>query len=103
MSGRLKSVEDKQKAEDDAKAKAAEEKQKDDDEKAKVRQDLDTFKRSYGSLRKSQSMTLRAPGRISIECAEFLGASFVLGNAKAGRLDMLDPNVRTKLFDQSKS
>jgi HK97 family phage major capsid protein len=102
IGNRLKAVEDKQKAEDDAKAKAAEEKKKDDDERAKVRQDLDTFKRSYGSLRKSQSMTLRAPGRISIECAEFLGAAFVLGNAKAGRLDMLDENVRSKLFDKSK-
>ncbi len=100
---RIKGVEDKQKAEDDAKTKAAEEKKKDDEERAKVRQDLDLFKRSYSSLRKSQSMTLRAPGRISIECAEFLGAAFVLGNAKAGRLDMLDPHVRTKLFDQSKS
>lgn len=100
---RIKGVEEKQKAEDDAKAKAAEEKKKADDEQAKVRQDLDTFKRTYGSLRKSQSMTLRAPGRISIECAEFIGASFVLGNAKAGRLDIIDSNVRTKLFDQSKS
>ena len=99
---RIKGVEDKQKAEDDAKAKAAEDDKKKEGEQAKMRKDLDDFRRLY-SNRKSQITTVRRPGLVSIDCAEYLAAVFIIANGKAGRLDMLDEHVRSKLYDRSKA
>lgn len=40
---------------------------------------------------------------VSDGCARSLGAAFVIGNARNGRLDLLDAHVRGSLFTQAKS
>lgn len=67
----------------------------------KMREELDQLRRQFAQ-RRSTPTSVRLPGRVSIECAEFIGAAYVLGNAKAGRLDMLPEHIRGTLFSKSK-
>ncbi len=72
------------------------------DDNAKLRTDLDTLRRVLAS-RKNDPVTLRRPGFVSLACAEYLGAAFVTGNARSGRLDLLPEHVRGTLFARAKS
>lgn len=73
-----------------------------DEEATKLRADLDVMRRLVAQ-RRTDSVSLRRPGFVSIGCAEYLGAAFIAGNLKAGRLDVLDSHVRNSLADKSKS
>ncbi len=44
----------------------------------------------------------RRPGFVSHECAQWVGAAFVLGNARSGRLDLLEPSIRERLFNTAR-
>jgi HK97 family phage major capsid protein len=95
QANRLKAIEDKEKARED-------ERKKDADALAKAQQEIDGLRRAFPQ-RRSQSASIRRPGFVSVECAEFIAAAFIQGNARSGRLEQLDAGVRAKLFDKSKS
>jgi HK97 family phage major capsid protein len=44
----------------------------------------------------------RRAGWVSEDCAQWLGAAFVLGNARSGRLDPLDAHYRERLFNAAR-
>src|SRR4051794_27146956 len=59
------------------------------DDNAKLKSDLDKVRKqllAFGPV----SPHVRRPGFVSDHCARHLAAVFILGNAKAGRLDLLD-------------
>jgi HK97 family phage major capsid protein len=49
------------------------------------------------------TLEVRQPGLVTTACARHLAAMFILGNAKSGRLDLLDAQMRSSLFDQMRS
>jgi HK97 family phage major capsid protein len=72
------------------------------DENARLTGELDKVRRqllTYGPA----GAHVRRPGFISDHCARHLAASFILGNAKSGRLDILNEHLREKLFSEARS
>jgi HK97 family phage major capsid protein len=72
------------------------------DENAKLHTELDKVRRqllAYGPV----SPHVRRPGFVSDLCARQLAAVFIMGNAKAGRLDLLDSRQRETLFTEARS
>lgn len=71
------------------------------DENAKLAAELDKVRRQWLALGTS-TPHIRRPGFVSDHCARHLAAVFILGNARSGRLDILHPHVREKLFTESR-
>jgi HK97 family phage major capsid protein len=47
--------------------------------------------------------TVRRPGMVTDQCARYLAAWMIAGHARTGALDVLDANVREKMFDEARS
>ena len=66
-----------------------------------------TLKAELGNTRKLLALrsaaVARKAGTVSLECARFLGAAFVAGNAKSGRLDILGKDIRERLFTEARA
>jgi HK97 family phage major capsid protein len=67
-----------------------------------LRSDLDALRRVVAS-RRHDPAAVRRPGFVSLECAEYLGSAMILGNAKSGRLDLLEEPTRGALFGKARS
>jgi HK97 family phage major capsid protein len=72
------------------------------DENAKLNLELDKIRRQL-VLSGPVAPHVRRPGFVSDLAARHLGAAFILGNAKSGRLDVLDAHIREKLFTEARS
>ena len=72
-----------------------------EDENQKLKADLDKVRRQW--LARGPAPAGRRPGFVSDECARNLGALFILGNARSGRLDLLDARARESLFAEARS
>lgn len=68
----------------------------------KAQQELDKLRKQF-LLRGSLGGATRRKGFITDECALQLGANFLLGNAKAGRLDALGSTLRDSLVAASRT
>src|SRR5262245_43976302 len=71
------------------------------EENQKLKAELDKLRRH--GLARGIASSARRPGFVSDECARSLGALFILGNARSGRLDMLDSHTREALFAEARS
>jgi HK97 family phage major capsid protein len=72
------------------------------DENAKLLAELDKIRRqllTFGPV----SPQVRRPGFVSEQCARHLASIFIIGNARAGRLDLLDARARDTLLTQARS
>src|SRR5512133_395308 len=65
------------------------------EQQARTRTDLDRARRQLAG-QPSGGSNQRRPGGVTPECAQWIGAAFVLGNARSGRLDLLEPAVRDR-------
>ena len=72
------------------------------DENAKLVAELDKMRRQLLTYNPGGSH-IRRPGFVTDHCARHLGAAFIIGNARSGRLDILPAHTREKLFTEARS
>jgi len=74
------------------------------EENNKLKTELDKARRQWLARRLGgDASPYRRAGFVSDECARNLGALFILGNARSGRLDLLDARARESLFAEARS
>jgi HK97 family phage major capsid protein len=70
-------------------------------------QEYPQLKNEVNTLRRANlgrsSVTPRRRGHVSDECAAFIGAAFVVGNARAGKFDVLDARTKDALLSESRN
>jgi HK97 family phage major capsid protein len=71
------------------------------DENARLKSELDSVRKQL-LARGPIGQTQRRPGFVSDACARHLAATFIVGNARAGRLDLLDARQRDLLFTEAR-
>lgn len=81
---------------------AEQEKQLKEEKEAREKSEVELNRLKKIFLGRGVPSTRREPGYVSNECARGLAAVFIIGNAKQGRLDHLDSNIREKLFTEAR-
>ena len=71
------------------------------DDNARLKTELDSVRKQL-LVRGPIAATQRRPGFVSDACARHLAATFIVGNARAGRLDLLDARQRDSLFTEAR-
>jgi HK97 family phage major capsid protein len=72
------------------------------DQTTRLNTTLEETRRIMTSLQAAQPAT-RRPGFVTLDCAEFIGSAFLLGNARAGRLDVLPEHIKTGLLNHART
>lgn len=71
------------------------------DENTRLKTELDSVRKQL-LVRGPIGQAQRRPGFVSDACARHLAATFIVGNARAGRLDLLDARQRDSLFTEAR-